>query len=376
MRGPGPNVRIAKFTDPMTRQFIGYTLDGVYGRNDRTIWMDGRPHPPDYAEYTWDGFSTGRCERGMLVVTTTHMKYGYHRRNGVPASVKSKMTEYFIRHGTELTIMQFTEDPVYLEEVLARTTDFQLNPGAERRRARASASRSPTRSPRGPKGYVPHWPFGTEHREFADTLGIPYESTQGYKEAMYPEYLPKLRKLMARDAGEAGRQVGDERCARIPSIEARRRPPSWRRRAGSPARRDRRGAASAAAACRRSACRSRAAQRPPAAGEVGVLPVQGNVYLLNLGDVNIVAQVGDDGILLVDSGPAEWSERIAQTLRDRFGDRPLRYIINTHMHPDHTGGNAALVKASAAGWRRAVAAAAAAAAAPRASSRTRTRSTA
>ena len=43
--------------------------------------------------------------------------------------------------------------------------------------------------------------------------------------------------------------------------------------------------------------------KPAAAGEVGVLPVQGNVYLLNLGDVNIVAQVGDDGILLVDSGP-------------------------------------------------------------------------
>ena len=34
-----------------------------------------------------------------------------------------------------------------------------------------------------------------------------------------------------------------------------------------------------------------------------MLPVQGNIYLLNLGDVNIVAQVGDDGILLVDSRP-------------------------------------------------------------------------
>jgi cyclase len=88
----------------------------------------------------------------------------------------------------------------------------------------------------------------------------------------------------------------------------------------------------------------RPAPRPAAAGEVGVLPVQGNVYMLNLGDVNIVAQVGDDGILLVDSGPAAWSERIAQTLRDRFGDRPLRYLINTSVNPNHTGGNAALMK--------------------------------
>ena len=201
MRGPGPNVRIAKFLDPTTRTFVGYTIDGVYGRNDRTIWMDGRPHPPEYAEYTWDGFSTGRCERGMLVVTTTHMKYGYHRRNGVPASVKSKMTEYFIRHGTEMTIMQFTEDPVYLTEILARTTDFQLNPG-QNVNPPGFGFEIVDEIASWPEGFVPHWPFGTEHREFAETLGVPYEATQGHAEAMYPEYLPKLRKMMSESAAQ------------------------------------------------------------------------------------------------------------------------------------------------------------------------------
>ena len=93
----------------------------------------------------------------------------------------------------------------------------------------------------------------------------------------------------------------------------------------------------------------RPAPKPAAAGEVGVLPVQGNIYMLNLGDVNIVAQVGNDGILLVDSGPAAWSERITQTLRDRFGDRPLRYLINTNMNASHTGGNAAMMKLAPAG---------------------------
>ena len=195
MRGPGPNIRVAKFTND-AGQFIGYSLAGVYGRNDRTIWMDGRAHPPDYAEFTWDGFSTGRCERGMLVVTTTHMKYGYHRRNGVPASVQSKMTEYFIRHGTELTIMQFTEDPVYLDEILARTTDFQLNPG-QNVGASGFGFEIADEIASWPEGYVPHWPLGTKQTEFAETLGIPYEASQGFKEAMYPEYLPKLRKLMA-----------------------------------------------------------------------------------------------------------------------------------------------------------------------------------
>jgi cyclase len=90
---------------------------------------------------------------------------------------------------------------------------------------------------------------------------------------------------------------------------------------------------------------------PPAPDEVGVLPVQGNVYMLNLGDVNIVAQVGDDGILLVDSGPAEWSDRVVRTLHERFGRRPVRYIVNTHLHPDHIGGTAAIVEAAGQGTR-------------------------
>src|SRR5688572_30606579 len=89
--------------------------------------------------------------------------------------------------------------------------------------------------------------------------------------------------------------------------------------------------------------------RPPSPGEVGVLPVQGNVYMLNVGAVNIVAQVGPDGILLVDTGPAEWTDRIVRTLNDRFPERQVRLIVNTHMHPDHTGGNAAIGKLAGSG---------------------------
>jgi hypothetical protein len=101
-----------------------------------------------------------------------------------------------VRHGTELTIVQFTEDPVYLDEILVRTTDFQLNPG-QNVGAPGFGFEIADEIAAWPEGYVPHWPLGTKQTEFAETLGIPYESSQGFKEAMYPEYLPKLRKMMA-----------------------------------------------------------------------------------------------------------------------------------------------------------------------------------
>ena len=47
MRGPGPNMRIDKINDPVTQALLAYTLEGVFGRDDRVIWMDGRPHPSD-----------------------------------------------------------------------------------------------------------------------------------------------------------------------------------------------------------------------------------------------------------------------------------------------------------------------------------------
>jgi len=86
MRGPGPNMRINKITDPVTQVVIAYTLEGVFGRDDRVIWLDGRPHPSENAEHTWDGFSTGVWVEGNLVVTTTHMKQGVIQRNGSATS--------------------------------------------------------------------------------------------------------------------------------------------------------------------------------------------------------------------------------------------------------------------------------------------------
>ena len=73
------------------------------------------------------------------------------------------------------------------------------------------------------------------------------------------------------------------------------------------------------------------------------LHVQGNVWML-VGPVsNAVAQIGDDGVLLVDSGTTESATRVIATIRS-LTDKPIRYIINTSADPDHVGGNDAIGK--------------------------------
>src|SRR5437868_9150304 len=72
--------------------------------------------------------------------------------------------------------------------------------------------------------------------------------------------------------------------------------------------------------------------------EIHTLPVQGNVYMLVGTGGNITVQVGKDGVLLVDTEYAQLSEKILAAIR-KLSDGPLRYIINTHYHADHTSGN-------------------------------------
>ena len=79
-------------------------------------------------------------------------------------------------------------------------------------------------------------------------------------------------------------------------------------------------------------------------GDIHVLPVQGNIYMIVAGKVNVVAQVGDDGILLVDTGTKELADKLTDTLRMRFDNKPIRYIINTSVNSEHTGGNETVVK--------------------------------
>jgi cyclase len=67
--------------------------------------------------------------------------------------------------------------------------------------------------------------------------------------------------------------------------------------------------------------------------------VAGNVHVLYGGGGNIGVSVGRDGILLVDDQYAPLAPKIRAALRTIAGDRPVRFVLNTHWHGDHTGGN-------------------------------------
>jgi cyclase len=80
--------------------------------------------------------------------------------------------------------------------------------------------------------------------------------------------------------------------------------------------------------------------------EISTFHVQGRVYLLVGAGGNIAVQTGDDGVLVVDTGLAQNADKVLAAIRT-LSDKPIRWVLNTHFHPDHTGGNEAISKAGA-----------------------------
>jgi hypothetical protein len=194
-RGPRPNLSIDRIFDPETDELVGYRTFGTFGSADRTIWLDGRPHPSErMGLHEWNGFSTGVWKDGMLIVTTTHMKYGVYQRNGVPASPYAVMTEYFFRNGEYLTMLSHIEDPIYLEEPMIRTQTWIWNPPQQDAVRQAFESVEEVAME---PGWVPHFPLGTKHPEMAERLGIAPEATGGGSITLYPEYRETIRQMRA-----------------------------------------------------------------------------------------------------------------------------------------------------------------------------------
>lgn len=74
-----------------------------------------------------------------------------------------------------------------------------------------------------------------------------------------------------------------------------------------------------------------------------LLKVNNNVYMYQGHGGNIGLSIGKDGIFMVDSQYAEDIEQIQEDIK-KISDDPIRFLVNTHFHPDHTGGNSALAK--------------------------------
>ena len=192
----GPlNLRVWEERDNQGQKLIAIRMYISTYEQNRTIWMDGRPHPPEAAAHTWMGFSTGKWEGNTLTVYTTHIKAGYLRRNGLPESDQATLIEHFMRHGDFLVHLSEVTDPVNLTEPFVRSEVFQ----------RVSAEgqnwlypcESVVEIANQPRGAVPNFLPGQNPfvSEFARKHGLPLAATLGGAETMYPEFQRKMKEL-------------------------------------------------------------------------------------------------------------------------------------------------------------------------------------
>jgi hypothetical protein len=201
----GPlNLRIWEERDPQSQRVIAIRQYISTYEQNRTIWMDDRPHPSGIAPHTWMGFSTGKWQGNALTVYTTHLKQGWLRRNGLPQSDEATLVEHFIRNGDYLTHLSIVSDPVYLTEPYVQSQVFRLvlQEGQNWLYPCESVEEIANR----PRGEVPHYLPGRNPfvSEFAAKHHIPVEATLGGAETMYPEFQLKMKKAGAPEPEGSG----------------------------------------------------------------------------------------------------------------------------------------------------------------------------
>jgi glyoxylase-like metal-dependent hydrolase (beta-lactamase superfamily II) len=350
-RGLG-GARILKEQDPLTRRVNVYHVQFMRSL-DRPIYMDGRPHPPAWAPHTWTGFSTGEWIGNTLKVTTSHLKDGFLRRGSPQTTDIYSMTEFITRHDDILTIITYIDDPTYLDQPYIHSTTYSV---AQRDSLTMETCNGSFAENGGTdRHWVPHFlpgtnPALTEWLTTGDPRSpvgpenwVPLEAARGGVKTIYPEYRSTLSGATVDAAKVAALNVPASRAA-----------------------------ISAAKAI---------ADQSPRDGEVHVMPVQGNVYLLVADGTNITASVGPEGVALVNTGSAAMSDKILAAVNQLaqsvvaatrpnqcFGAtcpgvwgwsspyintvinspgpvRPIHYIVNTSASPDYIGGNEKLADA-------------------------------
>lgn len=187
------DIRIWEERDPITEKLVALHLQHFAWQTRRTIWMDGRPHPPAYAQHTSMGFSTGEWNGQVLTIHTTHLKEGWLRRNGAARSDMATVTEHFIRHGDILTWTVVVNDPIYLDEPFIRNRDYRYSIDTQVANYPCDSVIEMVRPP----GYIPHHLPGTNEdvKIYPQLHGVPYQAAQGGAATMYPEYQKVIRSL-------------------------------------------------------------------------------------------------------------------------------------------------------------------------------------
>jgi hypothetical protein len=198
-------LRVWEERDPQTQNIVALRQYINNYEQNRTIYMDGRSHPPDFHPHTWMGFSTGEWHGNILTVYTTHIKQGWHRRNGLPSSDRITLTEHFIRHGDQLTHVSVVTDPDYLEAPLIKSQDFTLSLTASLTAGWETLGTNLLANWLYPCEYVEEAPWRFRERvqsflpgenpfldEFAKQSGIPREAALGGAATMYPEFRDTL----------------------------------------------------------------------------------------------------------------------------------------------------------------------------------------
>jgi glyoxylase-like metal-dependent hydrolase (beta-lactamase superfamily II) len=292
----GPNqFRIWQEHNQDTQELIAIRMHlGTY-QQERTIWMDGRPHPPDYAPHTFMGFSTGVWNGDTLTITTTHIKAGYYRRTGIPASDRITVVEHWIRHGNVLSQVTIATDPVYLTEPYIRSQEFVL---MERGNTNWLYNCEYVMEVPKDKNEVPHYLPGQNPwiGEFSAKHAMPEAGVRGGAETLLPEWRPGAKPAPVRPGANGGFRPEDQPQRLAP-------------------------------------------------GEVKAIHVQGNVHMIVGAGANIAVQVGEDGVLVVDTGNAGTSDKVLAAIKELAPGKEIRWVINTGMEQSHTGGNEAISKA-------------------------------
>lgn len=210
----------------------------------------------------------------------------------------------FIRHGDRITYLGIVDDPVYLAEPFSHTYTLMRNTKEPDTWLYAcdDGEQILGRTEDQVESYF--WGRHPFLREFADRENIPLLATLGGPETMYPELLQRLQDKNAMES-----------------------------------------AVKAEISLSGSAAPRRALDPNPHDGEIHVLPVQGNLYMLVGDGGNIAVQIGEQAPLVVNSGAGQLTDKVIAAIR-KLSDKPIQFIVNTNSGTEYTGGNTKLRAAS------------------------------